>query len=189
MSPVLFSLYANDMPAMREWRIAINISKSAAMLFANPVRRISKPRPVHSLGSRSTGSIPPVIFGWPLKHGISGRFISIKWKGSSTDSRNVRTSPRPEKWSLHQEWSPAVQASHCSLTDYACLMWRSAAYSYVSGIRTCFGPSVFSLLTMQIVTLVTSKRFDSKLAELGSPLVTQLGRYLRWPSVDPGPIK
>jgi hypothetical protein len=24
---------------------------------------------------------------------------------------------------------------------------------------------------------------------VGSPLVTQLGRFLRWPSADPGPLK
>ena len=34
-----------------------------------------------------------------------------------------------------------------------------------------------------------TERFDSKLAYVGNPLVTQLGRYLRWPSVDPGPIR
>jgi hypothetical protein len=27
--------------------------------------------------------------------------------------------------------------------------------------------------------------FDSTLADVGNPLVRQLGRYLRWPRVDP----
>jgi len=29
-----------------------------------------------------------------------------------------------------------------------------------------------------------TERFDSKLADVGNPLVEQLGRHLRWPSVD-----
>ena len=34
-----------------------------------------------------------------------------------------------------------------------------------------------------------SERFDSKLADVGNHLVTEFGRYLRWPSVDPSPLK
>ena len=30
-----------------------------------------------------------------------------------------------------------------------------------------------------------TESFDSKLADVGNPLVRQLGRYLRWPRVDP----
>jgi retron-type reverse transcriptase len=79
ISPVLFSLYVNDMPTpfrqvqlalyaddtaviaksrqlaffvrylerwLSEWRIAINVSKSSAMLFAKTGRRVPKPRAV-----------------------------------------------------------------------------------------------------------------------------------------------
>ena len=34
-----------------------------------------------------------------------------------------------------------------------------------------------------------SERFDSKLADVESPLVRQLGRYLRWSNVDTGLLK
>jgi hypothetical protein len=34
------------------------------------------------------------------------------------------------------------------------------------------------------ITALTAS-FDSKLADVGNPLVRQLGRYLRWPRVDP----
>jgi len=32
---------------------------------------------------------------------------------------------------------------------------------------------------------VLTESFDSKLADVGNPLVQQLGRYLSWPRVDP----
>ena len=34
-----------------------------------------------------------------------------------------------------------------------------------------------------------SERFDSKLADGGNRLVTQIGKYLYWRSVEPGPLK
>jgi retron-type reverse transcriptase len=90
ISPLLFSLYVNDMPSLSrhveltlyaddraiittyrqptlivkyldiylrdlerwlsEWRIAINVSKSSAMLFAKARRRIQQPRAVQLFG-------------------------------------------------------------------------------------------------------------------------------------------
>jgi len=35
-------------------------------------------------------------------------------KVSCPKNRSVGSSPEQEKWSLHQEWSPAVQAAHPS---------------------------------------------------------------------------
>jgi hypothetical protein len=35
---------------LRDWRIAINVSKSTALLFVKAVRRIQKPRAVQFLG-------------------------------------------------------------------------------------------------------------------------------------------
>jgi hypothetical protein len=90
VSPVLFSLYVNDIPTpshhvelaqyaddtalvatsrspsflvgyleaylgrlerwLRDWRIAINVSKSTAVLFVKAARRIQKPRALQFLG-------------------------------------------------------------------------------------------------------------------------------------------
>jgi hypothetical protein len=103
ISPVLFSLYVNDMPSpshhvelalyaddtsiiatsrkptllviylesylnelqrwLSEWRIAINVSKSIAIIFARAGRRFIQPRPVTLFGNQSTGSKPLVIWG------------------------------------------------------------------------------------------------------------------------------
>ena len=83
----------------------------------------------------------------------------------------------------------------CS-TRSSSVQWRTTLASslnppltLISVNRRCFSPSVFALLPVHLVTLVTSKRFDSKLADVGSALFTQLGRYLGWPSVDPGPVE
>jgi hypothetical protein len=92
--------------------------------------------------------------------------------------------------------------------DYAGPIWRSAVRPPPrSGNWRCFNPSVFASLTMHLCTVVTRKRYEDmgapffadhirslrystqKLADVGKRLVTQLGRYLLWPSVDPGPIK
>jgi hypothetical protein len=34
-----------------------------------------------------------------------------------------------------------------------------------------------------------TERFDSKLVDVENPALVQLGKYLRWPSVDPGLLK
>jgi hypothetical protein len=155
VSAVLFNLYVNEMPAHERMEDRDQCSS------LSPLGASRNPDQYHSSGSRSTGSIPPVNFGWPLKHGLPGRLLSIRWEGSGTDARSVGISPKQEKWSLHQERSPVVQASYRPMTDYACLIWSSSVYSYLSGNCRCFSPSVFAFLTVQLVTLVTSKRFYS----------------------------
>jgi hypothetical protein len=91
--------------------------------------------------------------------------------------------------------------------DYACLVWRSAARSQSEKCR-CFSPSVFALLPLHLGTLAhrrihddlgvpyftdhiisLTERFDWRLADVVNPLVTQLGRYLHWPSVDPSSLQ
>jgi len=100
---------------LREWRLAINVSKNMAMLFAEADRRIPKTRPVQLLGSQSIGLIPSVIWRWPSIHGfyLVDSYHLVE-KESGADTGSVGTSPKQEKWSLHQEWSSAVQAAHPS---------------------------------------------------------------------------
>ena len=87
--------------------------------------------------------------------------------------------------------------------DYACPAWRSAARTHVRRLqvlqskclRLATGAPWYvsnrqihedlcvSLFADHIRVLTAS--FDSKLADVGNPLVRQLGRYLRWPRVGP----
>ena len=100
----------------------------------------------------------------------------------------------------------------CCTNSSSVLWWTTRAPSGgpplapVSGNGRCLSPSVFALLPLHLGTLVTtnwrwflspflyrprqiSEKFNSELADVGNPLVTQLGRYLLWPGVDPGPLK
>jgi hypothetical protein len=90
-----------------------------------------------------------------------------------------------------------------SETDYACPAWSSAAHTHVQRLkvlqykclRLVTGTSWklsnrqihedvgFPLIANHIRALTVS--FDSKLADVGNPLVWQLSRYLRRPRVDP----
>jgi len=91
----------------------------------------------------------------------------------------------------------------CPMMDYACPAWRSAARTHVRRLQVlqfkCLrlatgAPWYVSnrqihedlgvpLFADHIIALTAS--FDSKLAEVGNPVVRQLGIYLRWPRVDP----
>jgi len=56
--------YLNDRQRwLSEWRIAINVSKCTAIIFARPGRRFIQPRPVTLLGNQSNGSTPLVNWG------------------------------------------------------------------------------------------------------------------------------
>ena len=56
--------YLNDLQRwLIEWIIAINVSKSSAIIFARAGRRFIQPRPVTLLGNQSNGSILLVIWG------------------------------------------------------------------------------------------------------------------------------
>jgi len=85
----------------------------------------------------------------------------------------------------------------CPMMDYACTAWRYAARSHVRRLqvlqskclRLATGPPWYvsnrqihedlgvPLFAVHIRALTVS--FDSKLADVGNPLVQQLGRYLR----------
>jgi len=84
-----------------------------------------------------------------------------------------------------------------SMMDYACPAWWPMSGSY-----RCYNPSVFALLLVTPCTYQADTQgfrftlfadhiraltasFDSKLADAENPLVRQIGRYLRWPRVDP----
>ena len=87
--------------------------------------------------------------------------------------------------------------------DYACPAWKSAARSHDRRLRVLQSKCLrlatgapwylsnrqihedlgVSLFADHIRALTESS--DSKLADVGKPLVRQLGRYLSWPRVDP----
>jgi len=191
--------YLNDLQGwLSEWRIAINVSKSTAIIFARAGRRIIQPRPV-------------TLFGEPIEWADRTRYLVVNLDTRHTWSPHVdqvrkRTAQRMGML------GPLLNRN-CGLSfrngvllykqlirpmmDYACLAWRSATRSHIRRLQVlqskCLrlatgAPWYVSnkqvhedldvpLFADHIRALIAS--FDSKVADVENPLVRQLGRYLR----------
>ena len=176
ISPVLFSLYVNDMPVpsrhvelalyaddtaiiatsrspallvsyleaylsdlerwLRVWRIAINVSKSNAMLFAKAGWRFSKPRPVQLLEepiqwvdrARYLRVILDTRMTWS-PHIVQGKKKAAQRLGllSSLLDRRSGLSIRNGVLLYKQLIRPIM--------DYACPIWRSAVFSHLRKLQ------------------------------------------------------
>jgi hypothetical protein len=182
ISPVLFSLYVNDMPSpsrhvelalcandtaiiatsrrpslfvsylesylsdlqrwLSEWRIAINVSKSTAIIFARAGRRFIQPRPV-------------TLFGEPIQWVDTTRYLGVILDTRLTWSRHIdqvrkRTSPlghllnRRSVISVRNGVLLYKQIIR-PMIDNACAVWTSAARTHIRKLEFC-NPSVFALL-------------------------------------------
>jgi hypothetical protein len=120
VSPLLFSLYVNDIPTpsrhvelaqyaedtalaatsrspsllvgyleawlgrlerwLRDWRIAINVSKSTAVLFLRPRDASKSPEQCSFSESQYCGSKQCGILGWPWIPSLPGRRTSTRWE-------------------------------------------------------------------------------------------------------------
>jgi len=197
--------YLNDLQQwLSELRIAINVSKSTAIIFARAGRHFIQPRPV-------------TLFGEPIEWVDTSRYLGMTLDTRLTWSPHIdkvrkRTAQRMgmldpllNKKSDLSVRNGVLLYKHLirPLMDYACPAWRSAARSHVRRLQVlqskCFclttdAPWYVSnrqihedlgvpLFDDHIRALTES--FHSKLADVGNPLIRQLGRYLRWPRVDP----
>jgi hypothetical protein len=190
--------YLNDLQRwLCEWRIAINVSKSTAIIFACAGRRFIQPPPV-------------TLFAEPIE-----LVDIILYLGVTLDTR-LTWSPHIDQFRKRAAQrlgmlSPLLnRKSDLSvrngvllykqlvrpMMDYACPAWRSAARCHVRKLQVvkskCLrlatgAPWYVSnwqihedlgvpLFADHIRALTAS--FDSKLADVGNPLVRQLGRYL-----------
>jgi hypothetical protein len=174
------------------------------MLFSKAWWRFPKPRPVQFLGepiqwvdtARYLGVILDTRMTW------SPHIVQIRKKAaqrlgllSSLFHRRSGLSIRNGVLLYKQLIWPMM--------DYACLIWRSAAYShlrklqviqskclriatgvpwYISNVQI-HGDLGVPFFAKHIRALTES--YNSKLAGVGNPLVQQLGRYLRRPRAGP----
>jgi hypothetical protein len=79
-------------------------------------------------------------------------------------------------------WSAArTHVRRLQVLQSKCLRLATDAPWYISNrqIHEDLGVLLFADIRAQTAS------FDSKLADVGNPLVRQLGRYLSWPRVDP----
>jgi hypothetical protein len=148
ISPVLFSLYVNDMPSpsrhvelalyaddaaiiatsrqpmllvkyletylsnleqwLSEWRIAINVSKSSAMLFAKAPRHIQQPRAAQLFGEPIQWVDEAPYLGLTLDKHLTWSKHRTGEEENGPETGYTGVSPEQEKRSLHQEWYCAV---------------------------------------------------------------------------------
>jgi len=190
--------YLNELQRwLSEWRIAINVSKSAAIIFVRAARRFMKPRPV-------------TLFGEPIEWVDTTRYLGVILDRLLTWSPHIdqvrkRTAQRmgmlvPD---LNRKSDLSIRNGVLlykqlirPMMDYACPAWRSATRCHVRRLQVlqskCLrlatgAPWYVSnrqmhedlgvpLFADHIRALTES--FDSKLADVGNPLVWQIGRYL-----------
>ena len=176
ISPVLFSLYVNDMPKpshhvelalyaddtaiiatsrtpvllvsylqaylshlerwLTEWRIAINVSKSSAIIFARAGRRFIQPRSV-------------TLFGEPINWVDTVRYLGVTLDKRLTWSPHIEQVSRRTAQRMGLLGPLLNRRSDLSirngvllykqlirpLMDYACPAWRSAARTHVRRLQ------------------------------------------------------
>jgi hypothetical protein len=227
-TPILFSLYVNDMPSpshhvelalyadgtaiiatsrkptllvsylesylndlqrwLSEWRIAINVSKSTAIIFARAGRRFIQPQLVTLFGERIEWVDTSRYLGVTQDRRLTWSPYIDKVR-KRTDQRMGMLGPllnRKSDLSIRNDVLLYKQLIR-PMMDYACPSWMSAARSHVRR---------FQVLQSKCLRLATgalwyvsnrpihdhirdlTESFDSKLADVGSTLVRQLGRYL-----------
>jgi hypothetical protein len=185
---------------LRKWRIAINVSKSMAMLFAR--RRMQTPRPVG-------------LFGEPIVWDDTARYLGVTLDKRLTWSSHIDQVRKKASQRLGVQGRLLNRRSGLSIRngvllfrqlirpmmDYACPTWRSAARCHVRKLQVLQSKCLriaagapWYISNKQIHEELgvpffadhirdLTERFDSKLANSGNPLVWQLGRYLTegWP--------
>jgi hypothetical protein len=191
--------YLNDLQRwLSEWRIAINISKSCAIIFARAGRRFIQPRQV-------------TIFGESIQWVETTRYLGVTVDKRLTWSPHIdqvrkKTTQRMGMLDplLNRKNDLSVRNGVLlyrqlirPMMDYACPAWRSTARTHVRRLhvlqskclRLATGAPWYvsnrqihedlgvPLFADHIRTLTAS--FDSKLAVVGNPIIRQLSRYLR----------
>jgi len=190
--------YLSDLERwLRVWRIAINVSKSSAVLFAKAGRRIPKHRPVHLFGEPIHWCDTPRYLGVTLDTRLtwSAHMDQVRKKGVqrlgvlglllNRSGLSIRNGVLLYKQIIRP------------MVDCGCPVWSSAARSHLRKRQ------VLQSQCLRIATIVPwypgnkqihddlgvpffadhviflAERLDSRLADVWKPLVKQLGRYLR----------
>ena len=178
---------------LSEWRIAINVSKSSAIIFARAGRRFIQPRPM-------------ILFGEPIKLVDTTLYLGVTLDKQLTWSPQInqvgRISQRMGLLGPLLKRVSDLSIRHGvllykylvrPLMDYTCLAWRFAARTKFRSLQVLQSKylhlvtgSPWYLSNRQIreelgVPLLVdhiralTESFDSKLADAGKPLFWHLG--------------
>jgi len=190
--------YLDDLQRwLSEWRIAI-VSKSTAIIFAPAGWRFIQPRPVTLFGE-SIEWVDTTRYLWVTLDTPLTWSPHIDQVRKRTAQRMGMLGPLLNRKSDLSARNGVLLYKQLirPLMDYACPAWRSAFRSHVRNLQvlqskclrlvTC-APCYVSnrqihedldvpLFADHIRALIES--FDSKLADVGNPLIQLIGRYLR----------
>jgi hypothetical protein len=191
--------YLNDLQRwLSEWRIAINVSKSTAIIFAHAGRRFNQLLPVTLLGEPIEWVDTTRYLGVTLDKGLiwSPHIDQVRKKTAQRLGMLGPLLNRKSDLSVRNGVLLYKQLVR-PMMDYACPAWRSAARCHVRRLQVLQSKCLrlatgdpWYVSNRQIhedlgVPLVAghiralTESSDSKLADVGNPLVRQLGRYLR----------
>jgi hypothetical protein len=180
---------------MSEWSISINVWKSSAMLFVKNERRVPKPRSLR-------------LFGELIEWVDTARYLGVTLDRRLTWSKHIDQVKKKAAQRLGILGPLLNRRSNLSIRngvllykqlirpmmDYACPVWRSAARSHIKKLQ------VLQSKCLRIATnapwYIGNKQihddlgvpyfpdhkiegFDSKLANLGNPIVTRPARHMR----------
>jgi hypothetical protein len=140
-----------------EWRFAINVSKSTAIIFALVERRFIHSRPV-------------TLFGEPIQWVDTTRYLGVTLDTQRTWSPHIDQARKKNAQRMGMLRPLLNRRSNLSvrngvllytqlirpLMDYACHVWKSAARTHVRRLQVC-NPSVFAFLRVPHGTLVTGR--------------------------------
>ena len=125
------------------------------------------------------------IFVWNTSHSKkNSALICLEVLGVVFQKKKIHTSRNPEKYSSsgsQSNWSTTPVILGWTLINGS--PGRNVSIGWERKRHRDWKHWYLLLRPYQI-----SERFDSKFTEVGNPLVEQLGRHLRWPSVDPRPL-
>jgi hypothetical protein len=142
---------------LRDWRIATNVSKNTALLFAKTTRCIQRPCPVR-------------LFGEPIQWVDKARYLGVTLRTRLTLSAHVNHLGRKAAQRLGVLGPPLTGRAVCPLRTACCstssssvVLWTTHAQpggplpTPTSVSCRCCSPSVFALRLMHSGTLVTGK--------------------------------
>ena len=139
--PTLLVSYLESYPKdlqrwLCEWRIAINVSKSTAIIFARAVRRFIQPRPVPLLGEPIEWLDTTRYLGVTLDTQLTWS-SHIDQVRKRTAQRMVMLCPLLNRKSDLSGRNGVLLYKQLirPLMDYACPVWRSAARSHVRRLQ------------------------------------------------------
>jgi hypothetical protein len=190
--------YLNDLHRwLGEWRIAINVSKYTTIIFARAGQRFIQPRPVTLFGepiqwvetTRYLGVTLDTRLAW------SPHIDQVKKKTARRIGMLGPVLNKKSDLSIRKGVLLYKQLIR-PMMDYACPAWRSAARTHVRRLQVlqskCLrlaASAPWYVSNRQIHddlgvplfadhTRALTASFDSRLTDVGNPLVRQLGRYL-----------